>query len=68
MDITAIPEGSVVILTGDSELGMTWLNENLDVEGWQRVGAASIAVDWRFAQNILVGAANDGLSVALVAA
>jgi hypothetical protein len=54
--------GSVDIITGVSEKGKKWLQENVHFEAWQKVGEA-VAVDPRYAGNIVGAMLRAGLKV-----
>jgi hypothetical protein len=53
---------SMVLITPVSYVGRQWIDENLQVEGWQWLGR-SLAVDKRYAAPIVDGMIGDGLDV-----
>ncbi len=53
---------SMVLITPVSYVGRQWIDENLQVEGWQWLGR-SLAVDKRYAEPIVDGMIGDGLDV-----
>lgn len=61
-DIRFENHGTVVRIIGLTRAGKKWIDENLQVEDWQRVCGAIVA-DHRPALAIYEGAFNDGLCV-----
>lgn len=59
-------EGSMVLITPDSDADQEWLDENLETEGWQWLGK-SLAVDQRFAEDLIEGMILDGVTVEVAA-
>jgi len=53
---------SMVLITPVSYVGRQWIDENLQVEGWQWLGG-SLAVDKRYAAPIVDGMIGDGLDL-----
>jgi hypothetical protein len=62
-DIVVEPHGSIALLKGSSKLGRDWLESNLHEP--QRWGSSFVA-EVRYVHDVVYGAINDGLSVALV--
>lgn len=62
MDIQIVNEGSVVSFIPQTEEGQSWLDSNLEVDGWQKLGKAVI-VEARLAGAIIEGMENDGLDL-----
>lgn len=62
-DLTYTNHGTIGILTGVTNAGKAWLDENVQAEGWAYFGGG-IAVEPRYVGAILDGAANDGLEIA----
>jgi hypothetical protein len=61
-DIEVTNGGSVVLLTPKTGTGRDWIDDNLDTEGWQWMGA-SLALDHRYAPPIIEGMIGDGLTI-----
>ena len=61
-DIEVKNEGSVVLLIPMSSRGKAWIDDNLQLEGWQWYGNAA-AVEARYADAIVDGMQDDGLEV-----
>ena len=61
-DIEVKNEGSVVLLIPMSDRGKAWIDDNLQLEGWQWYGNAA-AVEARYADAIVDGMQDDGLEV-----
>lgn len=55
-------QGTIVLLTPQSEAAKAWATEHIHAEPWQMFGPA-YAIDHRFAQAILDGIEADGLTV-----
>lgn len=62
MDFTATNHGSIILLTPVTDEANTWVNEHLQVEGWQTLGT-SIAIEPRYFDDIVEGIRNDGLTI-----
>lgn len=62
MDFTASNHGSIILLTPKTEAAHAWVNENLQVEGWQTLGS-SIAIEPRYFGDIVEGIRHDGLTI-----
>lgn len=61
-DVRIESDSSMVLITPVSYVGRQWIDENLQVEGWQWLGR-SLAVDKRYAGPIVDGMIGDGLDV-----
>jgi hypothetical protein len=59
-DIRAENHGSLWLVRGRSEPGQAWLQDNVAFEHF--FGGAGV-VEWRYIQDILTGARQDGLQV-----
>jgi hypothetical protein len=62
MDILIHNRGSMFGFQPTSDVGRTWIDENLQTEGWQWLGR-TLYVDHRYADDILDGMVNDGLTI-----
>lgn len=62
MDIKIVDEGSVILFVPKNDEAKTWMNENLQVEGWQRLGD-NIAVDHRSAGIIIEALEDNGFTL-----
>jgi hypothetical protein len=63
MDIRVTNHLSLVILTGETDDGMSWLNDHLPLDA-MRWGGCGFVVEPRYVGAILDGAHDDGLEVA----
>lgn len=54
--------GSVMVLFAESDTGREWVDENLYVEPWQRIGEA-VAIEARAARDVAEAALEAGLVV-----
>ena len=61
-DVEVKNEGPVVLLIPMSDRGEAWIDDNLQLEGWQWYGNAA-AVEARYADPIVLGMQDDGLEV-----
>jgi hypothetical protein len=61
-DIRVTNHGSIVILTGESDEGMNWLNDHLPLDA-MRWGGCGFAVEPRYVEAITDGAADDGMEL-----
>jgi hypothetical protein len=61
-DVRIESDSSMVVITPVSHLGRQWLSENAQYESWQWLGR-SLAIDKRFAADIVEGMIGDGLDV-----
>jgi len=61
-DIIAADRGSVMMITPATPAARRWIVENVDVPAFMHWGDA-IACEYRFAPDLLAGAAADGLRV-----
>lgn len=52
-DITYRDEGTVILFTVQNDTTLQWVNDNLDLEGWQWTGPRSFAVDRRPAMHLI---------------
>lgn len=67
-DIAITNCGSILLFTGVSEAGKTWVTEHLiegndEVQLWGPTSRPGVVVEPRYAQDIVEGAQNDGLEV-----
>ncbi len=60
-DIRVADEGTVFLFTILSERARQWVEENVNLEGWQWLGRESFAVDRRYAYPLAEGMQGDGL-------
>lgn len=60
-DVLVHHEGSIILLEPKSEAAQEWIDENLpeDIQYW----AQAVVVEWRYAEDIIVGMRDDGLEV-----
>jgi hypothetical protein len=61
-DFTVENHGSIYLLRPRTDEGQAWIDDNLVVEDYQRLGN-SVAVEHRYIGNIVTGIVADGLSV-----
>ena len=61
-DILIEDHGSVVLARPLTEAGKSWLDENVESEGWQWLGGA-LACEPRYVGVLVEGARGDGLGV-----
>ena len=62
VDVSVRDEGSVVIVTPQTDAAKAWAEENVSIEGWQWAGGG-FAVDPRMLDNLLAGMEEDGLEI-----
>lgn len=62
-DISIRHDGSVVLFTVNTPAAREWVEENVQLEGWQWMGKSSFAVDARFAHDLADGMQGDGLEI-----
>lgn len=62
-DIEVARNGGIVMLIPATARGAAWLRDNVAAEAWQYTSGA-LAVEHRYAQDIIDGAAGAGLEVA----
>lgn len=55
-------QGSIVMITPESDLEYDWLTDNTNAESWQWLGS-SLAIDYRFADNLIEGIQDAGFIV-----
>lgn len=63
MDLDYENHGSIVLVRPTSDAGRAWIDENTETEGWQWIGGA-LAVEPRYAGDLLFGAQSEGLELA----
>lgn len=61
VDVEIFDEGSIVQFMCFSNTALDWVNDNVQLEGWQWIGGRSFAVDHRFAGNLADGMQAEGL-------
>lgn len=61
-DVEFAEHGTVNTLTPLTAAAREWIDENLDVEGWQWLGG-SVGIEPRMCPNIIQGMIDDGLAV-----
>lgn len=61
-DVRCDASGSIVMITPLTAEGRDWMEENLPSEPWQWY-AGGLAVEMRYADDIVIGMRDDGLSV-----
>lgn len=62
IDITVTDEGTIILLHPHTHAAHAWLTENIQAESWQMFGDA-VAVEHRYADDIIEGMQGDGLNV-----
>jgi hypothetical protein len=62
-DFRVEDSGGVVLFHMRSKAARIWVRENVNAESWQFLGDA-LAVDRRYAENLVAGIVSSGLSVA----
>jgi len=62
MDLLIQNEGSIVVITPLTSSAKAWIDDNCELESWQWLGA-SLAIDWRFAEDIINGMKDAGFNV-----
>ena len=63
MDVLVEFDGSVARFELKTQEAKNWVNENVELEGWQWLGKESFAVDHRFTDPLITGMEESGLSV-----
>ncbi len=61
-DFTIRDEGNIFLLCPGNQNAEQWINKNLFIESWQRLGN-NIAIDYRFFEAIYNGILESGLTV-----
>jgi len=64
IDLDFRNEGSIVMVTPRTDGARAWLDAHTETEPWQWFGM-SLAVDLRYAEDLLFGAQSDGLALAM---
>lgn len=64
-DILARDEGTIWLLTPQSERAKQWFYDNIDADPHMRWGDDDVVIEHRFVRDIVEGAFGDGLTVAL---
>jgi hypothetical protein len=59
-DFLAVNHGTIVQITPLTKEAFVWVESNLELEPWQRMGA-SFCIDHRLAPDILIGMRSAGL-------
>jgi len=62
VDVSVRDEGSVVIVTPQTDAAKAWVEENVSLEGWQWFGGG-FAVEHPRLDNLLAGMEEDGLEI-----
>jgi hypothetical protein len=62
VDVSVRDEGSVVIVTPQTDAAKAWVEENVSLEGWQWFGGG-FAAEPRMLDNLLAGMEEDGLEI-----
>jgi hypothetical protein len=65
VDVLVRNEGSVVIVTPQTDAAKEWVEENVETSGWQWLGGG-FAVEPRMLDNLLEGMDADGLELELI--
>lgn len=63
LDVIFTYHGSIVLARGASDAGREWISDNFDYDEDVIHFAGQVAIEPRYAQNIIDGAINDGLTV-----
>lgn len=63
-DVIVNDQGTVVLFVLENENARAFINENVHLESWQWLGDAAFAVDHRYADALIEGMQEDGLTVA----
>ena len=63
MDVSVFNHGSVFLFTLKTPAARARVDENVQLEGWQWVGANAFAVDHRYADQLAAGMEEAGLEV-----
>lgn len=63
MDVRVSNQGTVWVFTPITPEGQDWVDQHLELQGWQWLGGESFAVDHRPAESIVHGMRGDGLVV-----
>lgn len=61
-DVLVDNQGTIMVLTPQTQEAKDWFDENVEAEGWQWMGDG-LAVDHRMAENLLQGILTSGLTV-----
>lgn len=62
VDVEVKDEGSLILLIPKNSEAKQWMNDNLGLEEWQWYGGGA-AIEYRYADDIIEGMQNDGLTV-----
>lgn len=62
-DVIVSNHRSVVGFTLLTETARSWVDDNVETEGWQWLDCSTLCVDWRFAGPLTRGMMDDGLTV-----
>jgi hypothetical protein len=62
VDVLVRDEGSVVIVSPQTEAAKAWVEENVETSGWQWIGGV-FAVEPRMLDNLLFGMEEAGLEI-----
>lgn len=63
MDVIVSNEGSLFTFTLKTSAARAWVEENVQLEGWQWLGTRTFAVDHRYADQLAAGMQDAGLEV-----
>lgn len=63
-DVVVSNQGTIIQFRPVTDAGREWIDENVQSEGWQWLGAW-LSVDWRFAAPLIEGMQNAGLNVGM---
>jgi len=61
-DVLVDNQGTIMVLTPQTQKAKDWFDENVEAEGWQWIGDG-LGVDHRMAENLLQGILTSGLTV-----
>lgn len=62
-DVLVMRDGTLFLLTLESEAAHAWVRENVDVPDYMWLGTSMVAVESSYAGDIVAGMAADGLEV-----
>ncbi len=63
-DVTVEDHGTVVLLVLNTAAAIEFVEQNVSTEAWQWIGPHAVAVETRYAGDLITGMVEDGLAVA----